>query len=161
MAVTSALLLATLLQSRSADEQVVVVSMDGKRLEVTGLAESSKLWLRASDLQELTGFALKAEGLCRDRVCLPVNPQHRDELVWDRQEEPLVNLAELARKLGRVVAMSDDPAVWWIGDAPRPPVAAAKRPVAPDFTLPDLQGEKVSLSDFAGQKVLLVTWASW
>ena len=154
-------ILATLLQIRSVDEQMVDVTMDGKRLEVTGLAESSRLWLGASELQKLTGFVLKEEGLCRGPVCLPVKPQNRDELVWDRQGESLVNLTELARRLRRVVAKSDDPAVWWIGDPPRPPVAAAERPVAPDFTLPDLEGEKVSLSDFAGQKVLLVTWASW
>ncbi len=31
----------------------------------------------------------------------------------------------------------------------------------PDFTLPDLQGKKVSLHDFAGQPVLVNLWASW
>jgi peroxiredoxin len=32
---------------------------------------------------------------------------------------------------------------------------------APDFTLPDLEGRRHSLSDQRGKKVLLVTWASW
>ena len=32
---------------------------------------------------------------------------------------------------------------------------------APDFTLSDLQGQSVSLSDFKGQAVLLDFWASW
>jgi hypothetical protein len=32
---------------------------------------------------------------------------------------------------------------------------------APDFTLPDLHGNKNRLSDFRGKKILLVTWASW
>ena len=32
---------------------------------------------------------------------------------------------------------------------------------APDFTLPDLNGNKVSLSDFEGKTVLLTFWASW
>ena len=32
---------------------------------------------------------------------------------------------------------------------------------APDFTLSDLQGQSVSLSDFKGQAVFLDFWASW
>ncbi|MBI5634543.1 MAG: TlpA family protein disulfide reductase [Nitrospirae bacterium] len=33
--------------------------------------------------------------------------------------------------------------------------------VAPDFSLKDLQGEKVSLSDLKGKVVLINFWASW
>ena len=32
---------------------------------------------------------------------------------------------------------------------------------APEFTLPSLSGEQVSLSDYRGRKVVLFTWASW
>ncbi len=32
---------------------------------------------------------------------------------------------------------------------------------APSFTLPDLEGNPVSLSDFRGKTVVLVFWASW
>lgn len=39
-----------------------------------------------------------------------------------------------------------------------PPRAGIK---AVDFTLPDLGGNQVSLSDFRGRKVLLSFWASW
>lgn len=34
-------------------------------------------------------------------------------------------------------------------------------PPAPDFTLPNLQGGKVSLSDFRGKLLMLNFWASW
>ena len=33
--------------------------------------------------------------------------------------------------------------------------------MAPDFTLPDLDGKLHSLSDYRGKKVVLMSWASW
>ena len=33
--------------------------------------------------------------------------------------------------------------------------------MAPEFTLPDLTGKKVSLADFKGKAVLLNFWATW
>lgn len=37
----------------------------------------------------------------------------------------------------------------------------SEKPLVPDFTLMSNQGEAVSLSDFAGQVVVLNFWASW
>ena len=36
-----------------------------------------------------------------------------------------------------------------------------ERPLAPDFTVTDKNGNEVSLSDFAGKPVVLNLWASW
>ncbi len=38
---------------------------------------------------------------------------------------------------------------------------AAAKPRAPDFTLTDLDGNRVSLSDFRGRPVLIDFWATW
>lgn len=34
-------------------------------------------------------------------------------------------------------------------------------PLAPDFELPDLNSQKIRLSDFRGKKIILNFWASW
>ena len=44
---------------------------------------------------------------------------------------------------------------------PDVPAASAKGAQAPDFTLTDLNGDEVSLSDLRGQAVLLNFWATW
>ncbi|MCL5264286.1 MAG: TlpA family protein disulfide reductase [Chloroflexi bacterium] len=49
--------------------------------------------------------------------------------------------------------------ILWTASAPGPALAGGK-PV-PDFTLRDLSGNLVSLSDFRGKPVLLNVWASW
>jgi thiol-disulfide isomerase/thioredoxin len=41
------------------------------------------------------------------------------------------------------------------------PKVAAKGKVAPDFTLKDIHGQPVKLSDFNGKVVLLNFWATW
>lgn len=41
------------------------------------------------------------------------------------------------------------------------PIAPVRGAQAPDFTLTDLNGDEVSLSDLRGQLVLLNFWATW
>lgn len=41
------------------------------------------------------------------------------------------------------------------------PIGLEKGERAPDFTLTDLKGNTVKLSDFKGKKVMLNFWASW
>jgi peroxiredoxin len=36
-----------------------------------------------------------------------------------------------------------------------------QRGIAPDFALKDRRGREVTLADYDGMKVLLLTWASW
>ena len=42
-----------------------------------------------------------------------------------------------------------------------PRAAPADRAIAPDFSLPDLTGQRLSLSSYRGKAVLLDFWATW
>ncbi len=46
-------------------------------------------------------------------------------------------------------------------DAPTSSASSASEATAPDFTVPTLDGQELSLSDFRGKYVLLNFWASW
>lgn len=49
----------------------------------------------------------------------------------------------------------------WGGDSGSAKVGAEVGLTAPDFTLEDLNGNSISLSDYRGQAVLLNFWATW
>lgn len=90
------------------------------------------------------GWEAKPEGLCRGESCVPFPVT-----------EGRIDLAAFAERLGQPFACEGD--IWAFGE----PRRAAGSLLAPDFTLPDLDGDRHSLSQYRGKKVLLVSWASW
>jgi hypothetical protein len=116
-----------------------------------------ELWIPPAALEQVTGWSLKTEGLCRDDVCMPVSSTDRDR--WVDGEE--VCASGLWRALGRPVLHDESRSVWILGEAASDRSAQLESLEAPDFTLPDITGKLHSLSDFRGKKVFLATWASW
>jgi hypothetical protein len=117
----------------------------------------SALWISGVDLERATGWMLKPEGLCRDDMCIMVAPSDRERLV----DGDVVCASGLWETLGRPVLHDDARSTWMLGEAAADRRRELESLEAPDFTLPDINGDLHSLSDFRGRKVFLATWASW
>ncbi len=113
------------------------------------------LWVSVDQLEAATGWHLEPEGLCRDERCVPLPSEAR--LLND--DESLVDIASFARHMNQAVAHASDGRTWAIGAEPPPPMLPFR--LAPGVTLPDVTGREHHLASWRGQKVFLVTWASW
>lgn len=95
---------------------------------------------------------LKPEGLCKGNLCVPLPP--------GVAKDGRIDAAVLDQRLGMPLVHDDEEAVWALG-----PESIGGRAlttaVAPELTLPDVDGVEFSLSSLRGQKVVLVAWASW
>ena len=136
---------------------MVKVLAAGAQLDVNADASKDELWLSSQALQTLTGWELKAEGLCKDDVCVPLNSELREACVNGQQ----VNTSGLWTSLKRPVLHDASGSTWMLGEAAAERARKLESLQAPDFTLPDIHGRSHSLSDFRGKKVFLATWASW
>lgn len=98
-----------------------------------------------------TGWAIKPEGACKGDVCVP--------LAAHAASAALLDARALSEHLGMPLLHEPEAGVWCLG--PEAMGHALTSASAPDFTLPDYQGKPFTLSSLRGQKVLIVTWASW
>ena len=103
----------------------------------------------AAELERVTGWRLRPEGLCREDRCVPFASSGGARL----------DLAAVGAALGMPLVGDERHGMWAFGAEAggRALVTAA----APDFELPDANGTPFRLSSLRGQKVLLVAWASW
>ena len=106
-------------------------------------------------LPDLVGWELKSEGLCRADACVPLS----DRAMVERHGG--VDLVATAAALGRPAVVDVDAALVAVGEPTTERHQAVYDRIAPNFTLPDLDGMPCSLSDWSGRKRLLVAFASW
>lgn len=126
---------------------------DGGSHEIP-LADPSRPTIPAAALEETLGWDLQPEGLCRGVVCVPV-----DQSALVREDG--LDLGVLADALQRPLVADEKHGVAALGASHHDRGEALTSLAAPDFTLPDLDGNLHSLSDQRGKKVLLVAYASW
>ena len=125
------------------------------------LADPTDLWVSPTDLTKLNGFVLKPEGACLDEICVPIQQSKDSDIFISRGGQSWVNATELADRIQQPYVADHDAEVWSLGIIPVQRSSFVRDGTAPDFTLPDWQGNDVSLSDFKGKKIMLLTWASW
>ena len=125
------------------------------------LDDPNDLWVTPEDLTRINGFVLKPEGVCLEKICIPVLQDRDTAMLITRRGQKWFNVTELARKLRQAYAFDHESSTWSFAQAPANRTAFLQSAEAPDFELKDRKGNTVRLSDFRGKKVLIVTWASW
>ena len=117
------------------------------------VATRDGLWMSAVDAERATGWTLKPEGMCREAACVPMPAS----AVKGNE----VDVAAFWKKLGGPLISTDARDVWVLGAPADERNTALEGLMAPDFTLPDVDGKPRKLSQLQGKKVFIATWASW
>ncbi len=133
---------------------MVTIIDDDRRFEIEGDG-ADRITVTAAQLESEFDWTLKPEGLCRGDVCVPV--RDRASLVVDDR----IDVAAFAGALGHPVVVDPARGVAAIGRPAHAVAEAMASLEAPELTLPDLDGNSVSLADFRRRKVLLLAWSSW
>lgn len=130
--------------------------IDGARhTTVAATAADDRLLLDVDALEAATGWRLKPEGLCQEDICVPV----RDRTAL--MSGDLVDVAGFAAALGRPAVVDAAHGIAALGETAQSRAESMRSLQAPDFTLPDLDGNDVNLRSFDRRKVLLLAWSSW
>lgn len=134
---------------------VTIVREDGQGVLVAATVAADTVRVPASVVNQVFGWELKPQGICKDEVCIPVAA--RKGLVADAG----IDLMALADLLRRPFVYDANAGVAHLGESALERGAQLASLIAPEFTLPDLNGRLHSLADYRGKRVLLVAHASW
>jgi DNA-binding CsgD family transcriptional regulator len=114
--------------------------------------DGDRLWISVADLEPATGWTRKPEGLCRDEACVPLPADG----TW-LDDAGRLDLTAFARAEARPALRDEQHGIWAFG----PSLAVAPDGVeAPDFTLPDIDGQLHSLSDYRASFSSTSRWLS-
>ena len=136
-------------------EEDFTIIDDGGPALVPVTLQDDQIRLAPADLKRALDWELKPEGFCRGSTCVSI-PEASSVVT-----EAGVDLLEFARLLGRPLALDAEERAAYVGTPAGDREEALATLQAPEFTLPDVEGELHSLSDYRGRKILLVAYASW
>ncbi len=126
------------------------------RTTVVAAAEvdGEHLWLKPDDFHEATGWKLESAGLCRGDACVRTDP------IWV-DDAGRLNLTAFAQHMGQPMVREAEHNAWAFGESVSTRRYQLFSLEAPDFTLPDIDGNLHSLSDYRGKKVFMYSWGSY
>jgi peroxiredoxin len=135
----------------------ILTARGSHTLEALRTPSAESLWIARAAFEAATGSELKPEGLCSGELCTPLGAEVRARCV----EGDAVDAAALWRALERPLLSDRAHTLFVLGDGARERSDRLRSGEAPDFALPDLDGNIHRLSEQRGKKVFLTTWASW
>jgi hypothetical protein len=139
--------------------KVIVLARQSTLVIDRALVDDQELWVPKENVEAITGFELKPQGLCAGEVCIPIPTGAR--WLLERDGATYFNVTRFAEKVDQVFARDPEQEVWSFTAVPSAQTSPLMAGEAPDFALPDRTGKIVRLSDFRGKKVLILSWASW
>ena len=145
--------------AEAATKKVTVLAGQQAIAIENAVVDGDDLLVPLENVQAITGFELKPDGMCAGEVCLPL-PKDQPWVV-EQGGRKLFHATRFAKKVDQAFAADDAKAVWCFTAVPRPETSPLLSGLAPDFALEDRNGKTVKLSDYRGKKVLVQTWASW
>ena len=112
-----------------------------------------RLDLTTDEFEQVTGWEIKAEGACKEDVCVPLPP-------LDPDAEGRIDVTVVAERLGMPIAHDESHGLWALGprSGDRRVLDSARMP---DLVLQDFDGNAFDMASVRGRKVVLVAWASW
>ena len=127
----------------------------GRETEVSARVDGPRVSLSAEALRSALGWEVHEGTLCNDSMCVPLPAGSR------LGEGGAFDLVEVAATIDRPLALDVDEQAAYLGASAGERAQALASLIAPDLTLPDLDGRPHTLSAHRGKKVFLVAWASW
>lgn len=121
--------------------------------EIEAEVSATSVLISADHFTTVTGWTLKPEGFCLNDICIPARNAVDDQ--------GKVDLAKFASLSDAPLIIDAANAVASLGASSAARANQLSSLEAPDFSLPDLNGQMHSLSDYKGKKVLLAAYASW
>ena len=111
---------------------------------------SESLTVSKAQFEAGTGWELKPQGACWGDICIPLTDPGAETL----------DLQSMAEQMNMPLVADAAHGLWALG-----PYAGGSRTLttaqAPELTLPDLDGNKFTLSSLRGQKVLMIAWSPY
>ena len=119
-------------------------------------ASGSSLLIKPEDLKHINGFELKPEGACYADMCIPLT----SKLQVTQEGTQWFDLTAFADLLEQPYVFDAESNVWSFAEIPAKRDNMMVNGLAPDFEIPDRQGNVIRMTDLKGKKALIVTWSS-